>query len=318
MTKTMVAKNKPVQTNKASPLPQEVPPLKARIVILSPDLSNTSTGRMALDLALRIRAEGGVPLVAAPGGILKLELQRQKIGHKILPDPNASALSHMMASFQFSGWMGEQRPRFVHVLDFSLARLAYEAMLKNRVPMALSLNQPVISALSSRDGGTLRSFERILVPSSFAREQLLQQLQLPERAVQAVIPGINLNVVHYNRIGPQKIMSLEKNWQLPDDQPLVVVPDCPLDPIIFDAMAASLQELKKKNVYTVLFVPAPERTATLQRVDRMGLTSHVITVSNMADRIPALWLAHTVLVTGFRGQDSLLALIEAQAMGRPV
>jgi hypothetical protein len=302
----------------APPPPVQTGPLKARVLLLAPDLSNTEMGRMALDLALRIRNEGGSPLVAAPGGLLKLELQRQKIPFKILPDARASALGHMFAVMQLAGWIREQRANFMHVMDFSLARLAYEAMLKTRLRAAITLNQPVISALGSRDGGTLRSFDRIAVPSSFARGQLLQQLQLREGLVRTIIPGINLGVVHYNRIGPQKIMMLEKNWQLPDDQPIVVVPDCPLDPVIFDALLLSLQEMKKKNVYTVLFVPAPERTYIIQRVTRAGLSSHVVTTSNTADRIPALWLAHAVLVTGFRGQESLLSLIETQAMGRPV
>ncbi len=315
----MLPKKNPVQPNKTTPPSvQDAASLRARALIVSPDLSVDGMGRMALDLALRVRAEGGIPLVAAPGGLLKLELQRQKISCRVLSDPQASALSHMLAARQLAGWIREQRASFLHVLDFSLARLAYEAMVKTDIRAAITLNQPVIGALSSRDGGTLRAFDRIVVPSRYARAQLMQQLQLGDRAVRTIIPGINLNVVHYNRIGPQKITTLEKNWQLPDDEPLVVVPDCPLDPVIFDALAASLQELKKKNVYTVLFVPETERTVMLQRVARLELASHVVTVSNPAERLPALWLAHGVLVTGFRGQESLLALIEAQAMGRPI
>ncbi|MBI3419772.1 MAG: glycosyltransferase [Proteobacteria bacterium] len=312
----MLAKMDPVQLNKA-PRADELP-LRARALILSPDLSNAAMGRFALDLALRVRAEGGTPLIAAPGGLLKLELQRQKIDHCLLPDPGASALGHMLAAFQLSRWVAEQRATFMHVLDFSLARLAYEVMVKTGARAAITLNQPVISALSSRDGGTLRNFDRIVVPSTIARTQLLQQLQLSDFMVRTIIPGININVVHFNRIGPHKIATLEKNWQLPDDRPVVVVPDCPLDVLMFDHLTVSLQELKRKGVYTVLFVPPAERTTMLQRVAKHGLASHVITASNPADRIPALWLAHAVLVTGFRGQESLLSLIEAQAMGRPV
>jgi hypothetical protein len=334
MKKNMAAKKPTVQTEPVLPLPPAPQPaapaaiptppaepesgLKARVLILSPDLSNSDMGRFALDVALRVRQEGGTPLIAAPGGLLKLELQRQKIAFKILPDARTSALGHMFAVMQLSNWITEQRANFMHVLDFSLARLAYEALLKTHIRAAITLNQPVITALANRDGATLRSFDRIVVPSSFARGQLLQQLQLQDPIVRTIIPGLNLAVVHFNRIGPQKITTLEKNWQLPDDRPIVVVPDCPLDPVIFDALAASLQELKKNNVFTVLFVPPEERSYILQRVTRAGLATHVVTASNNADRIPALWLAHAVLVTGFRGQDSLLSLIEAQAMGRPV
>jgi glycosyltransferase involved in cell wall biosynthesis len=326
----MAAKKTSVQTAPApvpTPLPLTPPPpvedagLRARVLILSPDLSNSDMGRFALDVALRVRQEGGTPLIAAPGGLLKLELQRQKrqkIAFKILPDARTSALGHMFAVMQLASWITEQRATFMHVMDFSLARLAYEALLKTHIRAAITLNQPVITALANRDGATLRSFDRIVVPSSFARGQLLQQLQLQESIVRTIIPGLNLAVVHFNRIGPQKITTLEKNWQLPDDRPVVVVPDCPLDPVIFDALAASLQEMKKQNVFTVLFVPPEERAYILHRVTRAGLASHVVTASNNADRIPALWLAHAVLVTGFRGQDSLLSLIEAQAMGRPV
>jgi glycosyltransferase involved in cell wall biosynthesis len=275
-------------------------------------------GRQAVDLALRIRAEGGHPFIASPGGLLKLELQRQKIPHKVLPDVRASALGHMVAVFQLVNWAREQHIHFIHALDFSLSRFAYEVMLKTGMHTAISLNQPVISVLAGRNAEILRSFARIIVPSSYAREQLLQQLSLPDSVVRTIIPGINLGVVHYDRIAPQKIMTLEKNWQLPDDQPIVVVPDCPLDPVIFDTMVPAFKELRERNITTILFAPESDRNFVLKRVAAFGLSSHIIVTSDVHDRIPALWLAHTVLVTGFQGQDSLRALIEAQAMGRPI
>ncbi|MDX1922259.1 MAG: glycosyltransferase family 4 protein [Alphaproteobacteria bacterium] len=292
--------------------------LNARILILSPDLNNAMLGRQAVDLAIRVRAEGGHPFIASPGGLLKLELQRQKIPHKMLPDMRASALGHMVAVFQLVRWAREQHIHFIHALDFSLSRFAYEVMLKTGMHTAISLNQPIISVLAGRNAEILRSFARIIVPSSYAREQLLQQLGLPESVVRTIIPGINLGVVHYDRISPQKIMTLEKNWQLPDDHPIVVVPDCPLDPVIFDTMATAFKELKERNITTILFVPEEERAFIIKRVAAFGLLTHVIVTSDVQDRIPALWLAHTVLVTGFQGQESLRALIEAQAMGRPI
>lgn len=267
---------------------------------------------------MRVRAEGGHPFIASPGGLLKLELQRQKIPHKMLPDMRASALGHMVAVFQLVRWAREQHIHFIHALDFSLSRFAYEVMLKTGMHTAISLNQPVISVIAGRNAEILRSFSRIIVPSSYAREQLLQQLALPESVVRTIIPGINLGVVHYDRISPQKIQTLEKNWQLPDDRPIVVVPDCPLDPVIFDTMAGTLKELKDRNITTILFVPEHERAFIIKRVAAFGLLSHVIVTSDVQDRIPTLWLAHVVLVTGFQGQESLRALIEAQAMGRPI
>lgn len=292
--------------------------LNARILILSPDLNNAMLGRQAVDLALRVRAEGGHPFIASPGGLLKLELQRQKIPHKMLPDMRASALGHMVAVFQLVRWAREQHIHFIHALDFSLSRFAYEVMLKTGMHTAISLNQPVISVIAGRNAEILRSFSRIIVPSSYAREQLLQQLALPESVVRTIIPGINLGVVHYDRISPQKIQTLEKNWQLPDDHPIVVVPDCPLDPVIFDTMAGALKELKERNITTILFVPEYERAFIIKRCAAFGLLSHVIVTSDIQDRIPALWLAHVVLVTGFQGQESIRSLIEAQAMGRPI
>ncbi len=313
---------KPASALKATAKPSTSAPspasLNARVLILSPDLSNAMLGRQAVDLALRVRAEGGHPFIASPGGLLKLELQRQKIPHKMLPDMRASALGHMIAVFQLVSWAHEQHIHFIHALDFSLSRFAYEVMLKTGMHTAISLNQPIISVLAGRNAEILRSFSRIIVPSSYAREQLLQQLSLPESVVRTIIPGINLGVAHYDRISPQKIMTLEKNWQLPDDCPVVVVPDCPLDPVIFDTMAIAFKELKARNMMTVLFVPEQERAQIIRRVTGFGLISHVIVTSDVQDRIPALWLAHAVLVTGFQGQESIRALIEAQAMGRPV
>lgn len=289
-----------------------------RILILSPELTNAGLGRLAVDLALQIRRCGGVPFVAAPAGMLKLELQRQKIQHQILPDIRGSALGHMMASFQLINWLKFQKIDFIHVLDFSLSRFAYEIMMKAGRHIIMSLNQPVITALSGRNGDLMRNFTRIIVPSAHAREQLLQQLSLPESVVRTLIPGINLSIVHNNRVSPQKVHALEKNWQLPDDQPVVVVPDCPTEPAIFDALAGTFRDLSSKNIYTVLFVAEHDRAYILQRVAGLGLSKHVIVTSDAQDRITALWLAHSVLVTGFGGQESISALIEAQAMGRPV
>lgn len=290
----------------------------ARILIITPDLNNSGFGRLAVDLAIRSKKLGAQPVIASAGGILKLEMNRQKIGHISLPDMQASALGHMMALFQLTNWLKFQRVDYIHVLDYSLARFAYEVMNKTGKPTLVSLNQPVISVLAGRNADMLRQFTRIIVPSTYARAQLLGQLSLPESMVQTIIPGINLGVVSAARVSPQKVQVLEKNWQLPDDQPVVVMPDCPLDPVIFDTIAASFRELKDKNIYTVIFAPEAERAYALQRVANLGLSSHVIVTSDVQERITALWLAHCVLITGFNGQDSITALIEAQAMGRPV
>jgi hypothetical protein len=314
----MVAKPLAVQASVtlAEPLAQIL--TDTRVLILTPDLHPSALGRQAVDLALRVRAQGGTPLVASPGGMLKLELQRQKITHKTLPDMRASALGHMVATFQLATFVREQEINFIHALDFSLARFVYDVMMKTDTHTIISLNQTVGAALTGRNADILRSFSSVIVPSHHARNQLVKQLGLQGSMVRTIIPGVNLSVVHYDRISPQKIMQLEKNWQLPDDQPVIVVPDCPLDPAIFDAIAPTFRELKEKNIYTVLFVPEHERGFVLKRVAQMGLRSHIVVASDPSDRIPALWLAHSVLITGLQGQDSLHSLIEAQAMGRPV
>jgi glycosyltransferase involved in cell wall biosynthesis len=291
----------------------------ARVLILTPDINSVGLGRLAVDLAIQAKKLGAEPVIASAGGILKLELNRQKINHLTLPDMRASALGFMMAAFKFTNWLKFHRIDFIHVLDFSLSRFAYEVMVKTGKHIIISLNQPVISVLAGgRSADVLRQFTRIIVPSLYAREQLLGQLSLPESVVHTIIPGISLGIVSPNRISPQKVQSLEKNWQLPDDQPVVVMPDCPLDPVIFDTVAASFRELKEKNIYTIIFAPESERSFVLQRVANLGLSSHVIVTSDLQDRITALWLAHSVLITGFNGQDSITALIEAQAMGRPI
>lgn len=310
--------NKPQNTEQPAAQTKAPGVLHSRILIISPDLDNNGLGRQAVDLALRIRQEGGTPFLASPGGLLKLELQRQKIAHKTLPDMRASALGHMFAVFQLVNWIRAQHIHFIHALDFSLGRFTYEVMLKTSCHTAISLNQPVISALSGKNADILRSFSRIVVPSSFTRDQLLQQLGLPESVVHTILPGINLSVVSYDRISPQKIQGLEKNWQLPDDKPIIVVPDCPLDPILFDTLTPSLQGLKSQNIHVVLFVPENGHIALLRRIHALDLASHVVVVGGRQDRVAALWLAHSVLVTGFQGQDSLLALMETQAMGRPI
>ncbi len=311
----MLPKLTPVQSAADAP---EFNLAGCRILILSSELTNTGHGRMALDMAIKIKAHGGEPFIAAPGGVLKLELQRRKIPFQTLPDMQGSAIGHMMAVFQLVNWLKFHRVHFIHTLDFSLARFAYEVMLKSGKHTIITLNQPVITALAARGSDMLRHFTRIIVPSTYAREQLLAQLSLPESVVRTILPGINLSIVHCDRIAPQKIAGLEKNWQLPDDRPVVVVPDCPLDMVIFDSLAPAFKDLKEKNIYTVLFAPEDERAYVLQRVAALGLSSHVIVTSDGQDRIAALWLAHAVLVTGFQGQDSLAALMEAQAMGRPV
>src|ERR1043166_9989129 len=192
----MLAKGGPVQPAMGEAQARPKRSLNARILLLDPDLENSGIGRQAVDLALRVRAAGGHPFIASPGGILKLELQRQKIPHKNLPDVNASALGHMLAVHQLASYIREAQIHFIHAVDFSLARFVYEVMLKTGRHVAISLNQPVLNTLSSKGVEILRSFTRIFVPSNFAREQLVQQLRLHESVVTTVIPGINLSVVH--------------------------------------------------------------------------------------------------------------------------
>lgn len=295
-----------------------LPALASRILIISPDLDNNGCGRQAVDLALRIRAEGGTPFVAAPGGLLKLELQRQSIAYKNLPDMRASALGHMTAVLQLATWTRYHVIDFIHVLDFSLARFAYDVMMKTARHIAITFNHNVLRVNAGRHADILRSFTRIIVPSAFTRDQLIKQAGLAEDNVRTIIPGINLSIVSYARIGPEKIQDLEKNWQLPDDRPVIIIPDCPPDTTLLDTLQHHFVELKNRNIYMLFFVEAHERSVMLRMLAQRGLISHAVVIGGTQHRVAALWLAHSVFLTGFLGQDSLLALMEAQAMGRPI
>jgi len=259
-----------------------LPALASRILIISPDLDNNGCGRQAVDLALRIRAEGGTPFVAAPGGLLKLELQRQSIAYKNLPDMRASALGHMTAVLQLATWTRYHVIDFIHVLDFSLARFAYDVMMKTARHIAITFNHNVLRVNAGRHADILRSFTRIIVPSAFTRDQLIKQAGLAEDNVRTIIP------------------------------------DCPPDTTLLDTLQHHFVELKNRNIYMLFFVEAHERSVMLRMLAQRGLISHAVVIGGTQHRVAALWLAHSVFLTGFLGQDSLLALMEAQAMGRPI
>jgi len=103
---------------------------------------------------------------------------------------------------------------------------------------------------------------------------------------------------------------------MPDDQPLVVVPYCPRTGYFFDAMAAP-EELKKKNTTNVSFracVRAPGKPCSAYQ--SWALTSHVITVANLADSHSLPCGGHMPFGYRLRGQDFLAVVNRSSGEGR--
>ncbi len=305
--------------NATGAAPQGRPPAVLQIV---PRLVSGGAERGTVELAAGLAASGWTSYVASEGGPLERDLARAGATHLTLPvaakNPfvilrNARLLRHLIrrlgidivhARSRAPAWSGWSAARATGRHFVTTFHNAYEGG----------------SRLKRRYNSIMARGERVIAISDFVADHAARVYGVGPERLRTIPRGVDLEFFSPERVGGPRIAALARDWRLPDDAPVVILPGRltrwkgGLD---FIAAAAVLG---RPDVCWVL-VGAEQHPGFRRELEAAIAAvgaSGIFRVAGECRDMPAAYLLADVVVSASRNPEGFGRVIaEAQAMGRP-
>ncbi len=310
--------------------PGEWPGGRAPTVLqVVPTLVTGGAERGCIDMALALQAAGGTPLVASEGGPMVRELDRARITHLTLPLASKNPLTIRRNARRLAAIIREHKVDIVHARSRAPAWSAWLACRETGARYMTTFHAPYNFG-SGPVGGRLKRWynsvmargERVIAISGFIRDHVLGNYPVDPARVRVIHRGIDRSVFAPDRVSPTRLVTLAKQWNLPDDRPVILLPGRLTrwkgQLVLIDALA----KLGRKDVLALLVGSDQGRTGYREELENRIATNGLRGVVRMTDHcsdMAAAYLLSTVVVSASREPEAFgRVIVEAQAMGKPV
>jgi glycosyltransferase involved in cell wall biosynthesis len=289
-----------------------------------PSLARGGLARATLDSAQAVIAAGGRAIVASPRGAMVPDLLRLHATHLELPERRSAAWarfslpSNLAASLRKVdvGVVQSRSPRTSWIAQALAHRLGVKSLATLHRP--LSATDLAGRFLEARQ---CRADALVAVSDHVAADALKRFPQLGDR-LETITPGINLDRFDPAVVRAERVIRLASELRVPDGSHVVLCPN-PFDEdrgqkLLIEAIA----KLGRDDVFCLLPGSVDTPTPFERELERAIEAAHLhgkVQIGPFVDDMPAAYmLADVVVATGGARRGFSRALIEAQAMGRPV
>jgi glycosyltransferase involved in cell wall biosynthesis len=300
-------------------------PAMSRPVVLQvmPALAHAGD-RVALDIAGAVRADGGTPLIASTGGPLAAELPRFEARHFRLALDRRNPLGMLATALKLARLIRTEEVDIVHARGMEAAWPAYLAARRTgrALVTTFELGRPAERALHRFYAAVLARGDRVIAVSDFAARLAYEQHKVDDRRLRLVRRGIDIEYFDPVRVGAPRMIRLARQWNLPDDLPVLMLPGRLLPHNGHALLIEALARLQTRPFYCLVVGAEgadPHYSAELEaKAKAAGLGGRFHIVPECRDMPAAYMLADLVVHVAGGSEAFSLVLAEAQAMGRPV
>lgn len=298
------------------------PGLGAPVLQVLPRLDLGGVERGTVEIAQALGAAGIPALVASAGGRLSAAVERGGGRHVTLPLASKSPLTIWRNARRLARLIEVERVGVVHARSRAPAWSALIAARRAGIPLVTTYHAPYAETLPGkrRYNAVMAAGARVIAISHFVA-RLIEQRHGTDPARIRIIPrGVDPALFDPGAIAPDRITRLLRAWRLPDGAPVVM-------------LAARLSRWKGQTVLleAMARLGHPEAVAVLVGegkagyaaelaglAHRLGIAERVRLVGRCDDMPAALMLAAVAVSASTAPEGFGRAVIEAQAMGRPV
>ncbi len=244
--------------------------------------------------------------------------------HAALPVARKNPLQAAVTIRRLAGLIAEHGVDLVHARSRWPAWLAYFAARRARRPFmttfhgAYSVGGPV----KRRYNAIMTRGARVIAISDFIAQHIAETYAVELDKIRIIPRGVDVAVFDPARVAPARIVALEREWDVPDGCPIVMLPGRMTELKGHALLLEALARLKE-NV-CCLFVGGGDsarpghRTRIERRIKTLGLGHRIRLTGECRDMPAAYMLADVVVSASVRPEGFGRVVVEAQAMGRPV
>jgi glycosyltransferase involved in cell wall biosynthesis len=302
-------------------VPENAPPTVLQVL---PALGAGGAERSAVDVAIAAKRAGWTSLIASAGGRLVDEVTAAGVEHLTLPLDTKNPLRMGRNVGRLQEIIRTRRVDIVHARSRAPAWSAWTATRRaGRVFVTTFHGQYDAARVWSRAyNRVMARGDKVIAVSDFIVEHVKRTYGLEAARIVMIHRGLDPAVFDPAAVGAARVGRLARDWDLPDDRPIVMLPGrltrLKGQLVLIEAVA----RLERKNLLVLLIGGDPGRSSYRaeleQRVAALGL-GQVIRFTGDCDDMPAAYLASDLVISASTKPESFgRVAVEAQAMGRPV
>lgn len=301
-------------------------PLPPGTVVLQvlPSLEAGGVERGTVEIAQAITAAGGVALVASEGGRLVPAIERAGGRHIRLPMATKNPAAIWRNASRLAALIRDEGVGIVHARSRAPAWSALFAARRTGVRFVTTYHGVYNEAVPGkrRYNAVMARGDRVIAISRYVADLLAARHATDPARIRLIPRGVDPAAFDPDRVAAPRIARLAEAWRLPDGAPTVMLPArlsrWKGGTVLIDAMA----RLRRTDACCVLVGGTEGRERFARALDAqaraLGLEGRVRLVGHCDDMPAALMLADVVVSASLDPEGFGRAVIEAQAMGRPV
>ncbi len=313
-----------------SPMPARAAPVVLQVL---PSLQAGGVERGTMEIARAIVEAGGTALVASAGGRLVPQLERLGAVHLSLGLMTRDPLSIWLNGRRLARLIRQHRVDLVHARSRAPAWSARWAARRTGTPFVTTWHGVYGETFPFKRAynAVMASGDRVIAISRFVAGRVASRYGVGPDRLRTIPRGADTAAFDPLAVRGDRIHTLARQWQLPDYAPcnpvVIMLPGRITawkgHALLLDALALLHGEAPGLDWVCVMVGPARDGRRSfadtlVQQAERLGLGGRLRFAGHCTDMPAALALADLVVVPSLKPEPFGRAVVEAQAMQRPV
>ena len=294
------------------------------ILQVLPRLDSGGVERGTVEMVQAIAGAGGVALVASEGGRLVAAVERAGGRHVALPLASKNPVAIWRNAGRLERLIVAERAGIVHARSRAPAWSALAAARRTGARLVTTYHGVYNEGPPGKRGynSVMARGDRVIAISRYVAAVLLQRHGVDPVRVRVIPRGVDPALFDPDRVTGPRIARLAEAWRLPDGAPIVMLPARLSRWKGHAVLIAAMARLQHAGACCVLVgaVEGRERFARMleSQARALGVADRLRLAGHCDDMPAALMLADVVVSASTDPEGFGRAVIEAQAMGRPV
>jgi glycosyltransferase involved in cell wall biosynthesis len=297
-----------------------------RIILqVLPSLISGGVERGTVEITAAIRAAGMVPLVASSGGPMIPHITYHGGEHVTLPLKDKHPLTIWNNAARLEEIIRRRGVGLIHARSRAPAWSAWLAARRTGIPFVTTVHGAYGTEhfLKRRYNSVMAKGDRVIAVSNYISDYIAREYHPDPARVRLIPRGVDVAVFNPNKIIPERIIQLSRQWRLEEHHaPILLVPSR-LSPIkgqtlVIDALSR-LADVPFLCIFAGSDHGHEDYRKTLEKdIIARGLEARVRIVGNTQFMNEAYSLSDLVLIPSLKPESFGRTSIEAQAMGKLV
>lgn len=294
------------------------------VLQIIPSLQSGGAEQSCIDVTAAIVRAGNNAYVASAGGRWTAEIIRAGGKNIQLPLKSKNPITIWRNANRIAELVKELDIDIIHARSRAPAWSGYLAAKKTGIPFMTTFHAAYkfSSKLKQRYNSVMAKGTRIIAISQYIAQHILDHYHVDPGRIRLVYRGMPLDRFNPNIIHSERLIKLAKEWQLPEDKRLILMPSRLTRIKGHHVLIEALAKLERKDWFCIICGATPDREHYQQELMELiashNLGDQIRIVPICTDVPSAMILAQVMVAPSLVPEGFGRMPVEAQAMGTPV